>query len=191
MGVTFHTLTSLSIAVTFAAHSRRPLTFRDIQGQWKALVAMLFICVLSHGLLDVIPHGYPFPAPIDILLSIMGMAMILVIVNNEWRSLMLFCWSGCLLPDVIDLTLPILNGQLGTTFPTYRLFPWHWGRYSGSIFDGSKPFESALYHIIVVVCCLLVLFVQRQTIGQKMLYSTCSERHKHEERKKEGRKKSK
>ena len=164
MGVTFHALTSVSIAATIAAQTKNPLDGMHLKGHGVFLLIILCVCILSHGILDVLPHQYPLPASVDVVMSLIGITGVAFCTKKDRRFLLLFCFLGCLLPDVIDLTFPILNRKLGMAFPTYRIFPWHWPAYSGSIFDGRRLFESTCYHSVVVSLCLLIVYVYRHEL---------------------------
>ncbi len=147
MGVTFHMLTSTAIAATAASRVRLRLHRTWLTNGWASLLIIFVVCIVSHGILDILPHQYALPSPLDVGIALLGFTGTICFAKKQTRWLLLMCFVGCLLSDIIDLTLPILNHKLGTAFPTYRLFPWHWPGYSGSIFDGRRTFESHLYRV--------------------------------------------
>ena len=153
MNVTFHVLASF--ATTAALSTINAGTQR---ARFLLLVAGLIAGVILHGILDILPHSYPINSILDVVLALILFAVAWPLVVKAQRLLFLACYLGAILPDLIDLGPAILNKRLGTTFPVIKLFPWHWKMYSGSIYDGSKGFESALSHVVVLGASLLLLF---------------------------------
>lgn len=164
MGVTFHTLTSTAIAAIAVPRLHHPHHGTRHKERWLCLLFLWMLCILSHGVLDMLPHQYPLPAPADVGLTLFGFVGVLSIAKPPTRWILVMCFLGCLLPDIIDLTLPLLNRKLGLALPTYHLFPWHWPAYFGSIFDGRRTFESHLYHGLVLLLCSIVVFTQRRVL---------------------------
>lgn len=77
------------------------------------------------------------------------------------RVLLSACYLGALFPDLVDLGPAIVNKRLGWSLPVVKIFPWHWPRYSGSVYDGSRRAESLVYHLLVGGGSLFLLYANR------------------------------
>ncbi|MDQ3322286.1 MAG: hypothetical protein M3525_07640 [Acidobacteriota bacterium] len=85
------------------------------------------------------------------------------LVRRRNFILLVACYFGCLFPDLLDLSPAMLNKRTGFDLPVFKAFPWHWHIYSGSIYDGSRQFESNLWHSLMFATSisLLVYFWRR------------------------------
>ena len=124
----------------------------------------LVIGIVVHGILDYLPHSYPIPSRLDVALSLILVVLTIAMAKPKTRSIVLACYLGCILPDVIDLAPAILNRTFGLGLPTPKMFPWHWPKYSGSIYDGSKKLESALLHFAVLALSIGLIVRNRRTL---------------------------
>ena len=120
--------------------------------------------VLLHGLLDWLPHSYPIPNSVDIVVSLILFAVALVLVKQQHRPLLCVCFLGAIFSDLVDLGPPMINKEFGWSLPVVRVFPWHWRRYSGSIYNGSKVFDSFLLHLLVIGISAICLYAFREAL---------------------------
>jgi hypothetical protein len=153
MNVTFHELAAIAIAQeTAAGIQARP--GRHVRWTWAGAVAL---GVLSHGVLDAIPHYYPLPSPVDAVLSIARVAGWCWLVPRWMRVPLLLVCLGALLPDIVDLLPGDLRRLYGVHLPVWpRVFPWHWPAGSGSHrgrLVGPYWFVSLVNHLIVLAFC--------------------------------------
>jgi len=122
------------------------------------------IGVLLHGLLDYVPHSYPIDSRLDVSLSLALASLAIVVSKPKNRFLVLACYLGSIFPDLIDLGPTVINKSLGWSMPTVKIFPWHWPRYSGSIYDGGKSLESLIFHIVIVALSIGLLYGYRRAL---------------------------
>ena len=153
MNVTFHVLAGIGIAA--ALSPRKPKVSRI------AIVAGFGVTVCLHGLLDFVPHSYPIKSSIDVMLALLLFAGAFVLAKPHVRGVLVACFLGSILPDLIDLAPGILNRHYGFNLPAVRLFPWHWKQYSGSIYDGSRAAESMAAHLVVSTIALFLIWRAR------------------------------
>jgi hypothetical protein len=163
MNVTFHVLAAAGIAHVAATRLRGshgaqegdnahgggtpPLPAQD---GWLSrpdgLVLGTAIClgVLSHGVLDGLKHGYPFPAAPDVLMAGVLAASWCLCVHRRFLLLFASVILASLAPDIIDLGPAMLRSATGISLLTFNaghLFPWHWPDGSGSMYpmSGTAP----------------------------------------------------
>ena len=165
MNVAFHTLTALAIGQTAAC--RMEVAQRRRTRVAIAVVTFL-LGVMSHGVLDGLPHEYPFRWLGDTLSTTVLFVIWMAIIAPRHRGLLLIAIAGALLPDVIDHTPRDINRHLGTHLPELpKLFPWHHRGGSGSL-SGVVPFDarvaSIANHIIVVSFCAASLWLSRRAL---------------------------
>jgi hypothetical protein len=119
------------------------------------------VALISHGVLDYIPHCYPVNSKLD---AIIGLTMILTttwLTNKKYRLIMGLSFLGSVLPDLIDLLPRILNKQFKLNIPVAdKIFPWHLSQYSGSIYNGDCSI-SILNHILLFVTIGIVIWCRR------------------------------
>ncbi len=137
MNVTFHVLGSIATASVL---SLKPA---DKIFNFQKLTIGFITGVLLHGVLDYLPHSYPFNSRFDIIFALILFIISSFVTQKQNRLLVLVCFAGAVFPDVIDLGGEIVNKHLGipVLHLSYNIFPWHWKEYSGSVYDGSKQFE--------------------------------------------------
>ena len=163
MNVTFHALGSFATAAALSLGKTE--NWRSLSAVKKYLIGFA-AGILVHGILDLLPHQYPIPSKIDVVLALLLLFLFLFISQKQNFPLILVCFAGGIFPDVIDLGPTIVDKYLGISLPRlpFRLFPWHTKQYSGSIYDGSRALESAVYHISFSVICFGLLYVYRKSI---------------------------
>lgn len=160
MNVTFHVLGGFATA---AVLSRKADSKNSLFTTVAKFGVGFVVGVLVHGLLDYLPHEYPLQSKFDITLALILLLFALSAVQKQNIVLLLICFAGSVFPDVIDLGAAIANKHLGVALPQlpFKIFPWHWKQFSGSIYDGSRGFESTVYHLIFVSVCFVLLHVYR------------------------------
>jgi hypothetical protein len=165
LNVAFHALAALAIGQTAAcraAAATRP-------GARAGIIAIAFVLgVMSHGVLDGLPHEYPFRWLGDTIASLALVTTWMLITRPGYRALPLIAIAGALLPDVIDHVPEDLNRHLGTHLPVLpNLFPWHHRGGSGSLSGIVAPDArgaSIANHIIVVAYCAAMLWLSRRAL---------------------------
>jgi len=157
MNVVFHGLAA--IGLTHVVLADRPPT--------KATYAAAAVLgVLSHGILDGLPHQYPLRASVDIVAAI----ALVGVVTWKWmppshRLLLGWTFAFAVLPDVIDLgPAMVVHAVTGDRLHQPHLFPWHWPEGSGSIFDNTKPWVSTTNHVIVVTFAVAAVVFGRRRL---------------------------
>ena len=163
MNVTFHVIGSMATA---AVLSMKPAENWRSASALKRYAIGFIAGILVHGVLDFLPHQYPLPSKIDIVFAVLLFCLFLFVSQKQNRLLALFCFAGCVFPDVIDLGPAIVEKHLRISLPRlpFRLFPWHLKQYSGSIYDTSRAIESAVYHVSFLLICFGLIYAYRKRI---------------------------
>lgn len=163
MNVTFHAIGSFA---TVAVLSLNPAESWRSASAFKKYLIGFVVGILVHGVLDFLPHQYPLPSKIDVVLASLLLPLFLLISQKQNFFLILACFAGSVFPDVIDLGPVIVDKYLHISLPqlSFRMFPWHLKEYSGSIYDGSRLFESNLYHILFSLICFSLIYAYRKNI---------------------------
>ena len=159
MNVLFHTTTALGIAVLFThPKSKKPSIVTNI--------FVFIIGILSHGILDIIPHCYSIPSKLD---ASLGLLMILTATwfsHKKYRIIVLSAFIGCNIPDLIDLSPAIINKQLGWSLPVFdKVFPWHFKQYSGSIYTDDCT-VSTINHTILVIALGAIYWYKQSVVKE-------------------------
>jgi len=151
VNVTFHTMLALGTAAVLSSmHRVTPSVGSFNRGTTLLPVIGFSIGILFHGVIDYLPHSYPIPSRIDIVLSLALAALAIAMSKPQNRLLVLACYLGCIFPDVVDLGPPAINRLFDWKLPMFKISPWHWPQYSGSIYDGTRQWESCSLHVVVV-----------------------------------------
>lgn len=162
MNVTFHVLGSFATAAVLSfpppPHQRNSLPL------WRYLIGFA-AGVLIHGALDFLPHGYPLRSKTDVVLALILLAIFSFPAARRNLLLLWLCFVGSIFPDLVDLSAGIADKHLGIRLPElpFKIFPWHWKEYSGSIYDGSRAVESGIYHVSVLLICFALLYAYRKS----------------------------
>ncbi len=158
MNVLFHVTTAVGVAVVLTDTTKIKSVKESITPAFFA-----FVCgVVIHGILDYMPHTYPFNAKLDAILGLLIMCIAVFISTRKYILIVSLAFLGSIFPDLIDLMPSILNRYLGLNISFYqdKLFPWHWSEYSGSIFIG-KNIVSDINHILVVLLTAIICWCRR------------------------------
>jgi hypothetical protein len=156
MNVIFHVLTGAAVAATLSPE-KSPVT-------GGVLVVGLVTTAGVHGLLDYIPHSYPINSAIDVGAAVILFCVLLIFAKAHVRPLLVTCFLGSIVPDLIDLGPGILNRHVGLGLPEVKVFPWHWRQYSGSIYDGTRRADSNLAHATVLATALGLIWRSRDRL---------------------------
>jgi hypothetical protein len=97
-------------------------------------------------------------------LAVVVFSLSLFFAKAHVHPLLLTCFLGSILPDLIDLAPGILNRRVGLSLPEVKWFPWHWTKYSGSIYDGTRRPESIAAHGIVLAIALGLIWWWRERL---------------------------
>ena len=157
MNVFFHVATAVGLTVALT-DTNRIKTVKD-----SVVPACLgFVSgILVHGIIDYLPHTYPFSAKSDVVISFLMIAIFLFIAKKKYRLILLSSIIGCIFPDLVDLLPPMLNKYLGFhIFVTDKVFLWHTPAYSGSIFTGTS-IASDINHIAVLFITIVVCWCRK------------------------------
>lgn len=165
MNVLFHTSAAIGIAALLIEQPSK-----DLKGQIKWSAVAFLVALISHGVLDYIPHCYPLRAKPDFLLSVVIMISALLLIKKRYRIFLLATFFGTVFPDIVDLAPQILNKYLSLNLPiSDKFFPWHLPQYSGSIFQGDCS-VSTFYHLGVISLTVAILWIKRGTIKSTLVY---------------------
>ncbi len=153
MNVTFHTIASITTASIFCIKKD------DIVWNTSKFLIVFVVGILVHGVLDYLPHQYPIRSKVDIGVALFLFILTLFFIEKKNYLLLLIAFIGGIFPDLVDLSSGIADKHFGLLLPqlSFKIFPWHWKEYSGSIYDGTREIESAIYHISVVLIGICVL----------------------------------
>lgn len=161
MNVVFHTMTAIAVAVALTDSRRidQSSTSAFLTGALTFVVG-----IISHGVLDYVPHCYPINSKIDALLGVTIILATTWLANKRYRLIVAFSFIGSMIPDLIDLAPAIINKQLGTSLPTFnKIFPWHSTDFSGSIYNNNCQ-NSAINHILLVLTLSIICWTRRTDI---------------------------
>lgn len=162
MNVTFHTIAA--IGVTAALVDSQSEKLEPAQKKIAIILVSLIAGVISHGILDYIPHCYPIPSKIDVVAGAAIIFFATYMSNRYYQPLIFSVLIGSILPDIVDLLPNILNKYLNMSISTHsKLFPWHWKIYSGSIYNGDCN-VSNLNHIIIIISTLIICAMRKKDI---------------------------
>ena len=163
MNVIFHTTTAIGVAVLLT-NTRTVGTTPAIKEVMPTALSAFGVGIISHGILDFIPHCYPINSKLDV---IAGLAIILLttwICNPQYRAVVGFSFFGCIFPDLFDLGPKILNKQLSLGLTIYEnVFPWHWYNYSGSIYSGDCV-VSTVNHFLLIFTLAIIFWTRRRQL---------------------------
>jgi hypothetical protein len=149
MNVIFHTTAAIGVTVLFAETDKidNSLKIRKIFGTSILVFAM---GIISHGVLDYIPHCYPINSKLDVILGSIIISTTTWFMNKRCRLISLSSFMGSIFPDLVDLLPSILNKQIGLGLPiNNKVFPWHWQEFSGSVYNNNCNI-STMNHILLV-----------------------------------------
>ena len=161
MNVTFHALGSFAAAAVLSLKSDE---------NWISVSALkkyaVGFCagILVHGILDFLPHNYPLSSKFDVIFALVLFLFFLLMAQKQNRLLVLVCFVGAIFPDLIDLSAAIADKHLGIPVSplSFKIFPWHWKDFSGSVYDDSRNLESNIYHLSFLLVCFYLIYMYRK-----------------------------
>jgi hypothetical protein len=176
LNTAFHALAGLAIGQTAACRllgaereetpAHAPVDARSLYARVAALTFLL--CVMSHGVLDGLPHEYPFRALGDTLWTLGLFCGWMLFIRPRFRPLLAIAFVGAELPDLIDHVPRDLNRHLGLHLPVLpKLFPWHHPEGSGSLSGYVLPMArvaSLVNHVIVVTFAATLMWLSRNAL---------------------------
>lgn len=162
MNVTFHTITGLAIGSAMTAQMKDVEANKLIKARDIPLIGAGFVLgVISHGIMDILPHQYPFKSSTDIITALAIFLGAMLFVRKRFYLVFAFAFLGSIFPDLVDLGPEMANQFLGFSLPTSReqFFLWHRDAFSGSIYTkGDNPL-SDLTHMLVMGFAGVVLLM--------------------------------
>jgi len=125
----------------------------------KKVYAVSFASNIAlHGIMDLLPHRHPISGYLDVIISL-STIVILLLIKRKYRILILFCWLGAVMSDIIDLGLFRLL-QLGR----FRIFPWHYDpvyHFLNTMYKSS--FMNMMFDIGLLALCVILVLLNRKT----------------------------
>lgn len=161
MNVLFHTTAAIGIVamLTDTRTKNRTATQMILPG-----ILVFLVGIASHGALDYIPHCYPIHSKVDAIAGLIVMITLTMISRKTYRPIVALAFLGSIFPDLIDLSIPIINKYLPVNLPeTQKLFPWHWEEYSGSIYVTDCRI-STVNHFILLVTVTAICYCRKKDI---------------------------
>jgi len=126
----------------------------------KPYITPLLLNVALHGMFDLIPHSHLIPAIPDIIIALLIPALLILFVKKKYLILILTCYLGSVLPDVLDLGVFRVLG-----FGAFRMFPWHFiGVYNFLNAIYTDQFINVLFDVLAVLVCFVLLFWKRKDV---------------------------
>lgn len=120
--------------------------------------------VVSHGILDYVPHCYPVNPKTDAIIGLLLIPGLIYFTKIPYRIAVAGAFSGSLFPDLVDLSPGILNSLLHLNLPTFApIFPWHWHAYSGSIYSNNCQ-VSHINHLLVLLTVGLICWIKHANL---------------------------
>jgi len=176
LNTAFHALTGLAIGQTAASRlleaereEPAPHIPDDARALYVRVAAYTFLlCVMSHGVLDGLPHEYPLRALGDTLWTLGLVFGWMLFIQPRFRPLLVIAFLGAELPDLIDHVPRDLNRHLHLNLPVLpKLFPWHYRGGSGSLSGHVPPMAriaSLVNHVIVVTFAATLMWLSRNAL---------------------------
>ena len=126
----------------------------------KRYITPLLLNIALHGIMDLMPHSHVLPAISDIIIALLLPAFVIPFVKKKYLPLMLVCYLGSILPDVIDLGIFRVLG-----FGAFRIFPWHFFEvyhFLEAIY--TSQFINILFDALLVFTCFILIFWKRKDV---------------------------
>lgn len=162
MNIFFHVVTAVGVTAALTDANR----IESGKDSLKIGLLSMFCSCIIHGIIDYVPHTYPFSPKLDVAISLIVIIILIWRVNRKYRIILSLAIFGSILPDLIDLLPSILEKYIGLSLPVYnKVFPWHWAEYSGSIF-GKSDVVSDINHILVLTIICVVCWCRRTDLKQ-------------------------
>ncbi len=165
MNELFHVISSIGITASLM-DTETAADSGSLRDQLPTMVFTFSVGIISHAVLDYMPHTYPIKSKVDVIVSIIAVSILLILARKPYRLVVASSILGCILPDIIDIGPRMLNAYFGLAVPIHDLFfPWHWKSYSGSLYNQGYA-VSAINHALVFVVLLIVFFIKRKGLAK-------------------------
>lgn len=170
MNVAFHALTGLAIGQAAACAGDPPQGEATGARPKLVIFAGAFVLgIMAHGVLDGLPHEYPFRAVGDTVATAALVLPWMWFIQPRFRWLLFVTLAATVLPDVIDHVPRDLNRHLGTHLPEVKkIFPWHGRGGSGSLSGNDILFRARIAsitnHVIVATFCVVTMVRTRRVL---------------------------
>jgi hypothetical protein len=176
LNTAFHALTGLAIGQTaagrlLAAEREEPAPHLPDDARLlyvRVAVYTFLLCVMSHGVLDGLPHEYPFRALGDTLWTLGLFFGWMLFIQPRFRPLLVIAFVGAEMPDLVDHVPRDLNRHLHLHLPVLpKLFPWHYPGGSGSLSGYVPPMAriaSLVNHVMVVTFGATLMWLSRNAL---------------------------
>ena len=161
MNVLFHTATAIGVAVLIIDTEKIKPNL-PLQKTFLTAFITFIIGIISHGVLDYVPHCYPIPAKIDAMIGLLIILGVTFLAQKNYRLIVFCAFVGSIFPDLIDLLPAILNKYLGLQISiAEKFFPWHFHEYSGSIYS-SKCSVSTFNHLMLLFALSILVWSRKK-----------------------------
>jgi hypothetical protein len=168
MNELFHVISGIGIAamLTDTEAVERENSF---QNKMPTIFYVFSVGIISHAILDYLPHTYPIEPKVDVILSIILASILIILSKRSYRLIVASSLLGCIFPDIIDIGPKMLHVNFGFSIPIHsQIFPWHWKSYSGSLYKQGYT-VSAINHALIFILLLIVFRTRRKHL--KNLFS--------------------
>ena len=159
MNVLFHMAVGATIIVG--------ITKINEEGQFENKKISVFgfvLGVLSHGILDYIPHCYPINSKVDVISSLIVFLLLIYYVKKKFKILVITTLLGSIFPDLIDLSPGIMNSLFNINLPLFdNIFPWHFQNYSGSIYINNCNISN-INHVLTILFCFIIFVLNKEKL---------------------------
>lgn len=157
MNMIFHTTVAIG-AMVGLTNTIKIEKSNSIKDYIKTGMLAFVLGIGLHGILDYIPHCYPLGAKLDVSLSCALMLLIAFFIKQKYWIIAGLSFLGNIFPDLIDLFPSILNNYISVDFLIIdNIFPWHYKKYSGSIYN-ADCLVSNINHAIVLLIIFIILY---------------------------------
>ena len=165
MNIIFHTTAAIGIAVLLTERNEIDNS-PNIKNVFEASIFAFTLGIISHGVLDYIPHCYPINSKFDVILGLIIIITTTFWANINYRPVIVLSFIGSIFPDLVDLLPNIINKQFGFhLLIVNKVFPWHWSNYSGSIYRNDCN-VSTMNHVLLILTVGIICWNKRNVIKQ-------------------------
>lgn len=135
MNVTFHALLGIGGGIVLSGFINKRKSEKMIEREDGLPLVLGFAGgIVLHGVFDIMPHVYPIPSVLDVILASLLMGLVLLFVDKRFWLVIGLSWLGNIFPDLVDHGPDTFRMVTGWNVPRVDIFPWHWQRYLPHIF---------------------------------------------------------
>lgn len=156
MNLVFHTIFSVSSST---------IGSKKVEENKKLYLSLGFVGnIITHGIMDILPHDYPLSKNSDALISLAIFLLSIAFVKKEYALCVFSCFFGGVLPDLIDkLILPIMGLR------KFKLFPFHRANVINFFYKWYKYEIFKLFNVLAILVSLVILLLNIKFIINNML----------------------